>query len=534
MTPRKIVFLLCCVVFGSAAIHFFSIISASGKTAAAQSRIVRVAAASGAVGGTINIPIEIVSQGDENAVGFSLTFDAAVLSNPQITLGSGANGATINSNASQAAQGRFGVALAFPANQKFASGVRQMAVVTFTVAASANFGTTNLGFGDQPVVREVADVTANPLATTFTGGAVTLTKGFEADVTPRPDGDNNGMVTITDWTQIGLFVAGIDTPAPGSEFQRADCAPRSGLGDGKISIIDWTQAGRYAAALDPVTPAGGPTMASTSLATARERWMASGGERWLVQGDDLAARQPTTIRAQLKPTANNRQTATIPIEIDAQGIENALGFSLVFNASHWRLLSVKTGRDADDAVLHINSNEAGQGRVGIALAMPVGRAIARGERELVVCEFAAIANRKGLPLVFNFADFPVQRELADVEANPVQSNFSADGFNLETIPALLITEPEMEMQHLALWRINFEKNWKAKSNEEFLLREGDILPLIDSSGNQTPAKLLMTRAGIDLFASAPITEGIATAVFNDFNGNNVYLLIEVSRPRRID
>ena len=523
MTPRKLVFLLCCAVFGSVVFHHH--FSASSQAIAAQARIVRVAAASGAVGGTINIPIEIVSQGDENAIGFSLTFDAAVLGNPVAALGSDATGATINTNASQAAQGRFGLALAFPANQKFAAGVRQLAVVTFSVAASANFGTTNLGFGDQPVLREVADTSANALTTTFTGGAVTLTKGFEADVQPRPDGDNNGQVTVTDWVQVGKFVAGLDTAAPGNEYQRADCAPRTGLGDGRISIIDWTQAGRYAAALDPATPAGGPTMAASSVV----------GERLSVVGNDSATLQPTTIRAQLRPTTNNRQPTTIPIEIDAQGIENALGFSLIFNASHWRLLSVKAGRDAYDAVLHINSNEVDRGRIGIALAMPVGQAIARGERELVVCEFAAIANRKGLPLIYDFGDFPVRRELADVEANPVHSNFSADGLESETVSASLVSEAGMVMQYLALPRINFEKNWKARSNAELLLRQGDILTVIDSSGNQAPAQVfLMTRGGIDLTAPAPITEGTATVVFTDFNGNRVPLLIEISRPRRVD
>lgn len=525
MTPRRFVFLLCCAVFGSVVFYhqFFS----HDRAVAAQARIVRVAAASGAVGGTINIPIEIVSQGDENAVGFSLTFDAAVLGNPQAALGSGATGATINTNASQAAQGRFGVALAFQANQKFAAGVRQLAVVTFSVAAGATFGTTNLGFGDQPVVREVADTTANALTTTFTSGAVTITKGFEADVQPRPDGDNNGTVTVTDWTQVGLFIAGIDTPAPGNEFQRADCAPRSGLGDGRISIIDWTQAGRYAAALDPATAAGGPTMASSPLAVV--------GGQWSVASNDPVALQPTTVRAQLKPTTGTRQPTTIPIEIDAQGIENAIGFSLIFNASHWRLLSVKAGRDADDAMLHINSNEIGRGRIGIALAMPVGRAIARGERELVVCEFAAIANRKGLPLMYDFGDFPVRRELADVEANPVHSNFSANGLESEKVSASLLSEAEMAMQYLSLQRINFEKNWKTKSNAELLLQKGDILTVIDSSGNQASAQVFwMTWAGIDLIASAPITEGTATVVFTDFNGNGVPLLIEINRPRRID
>lgn len=528
MTPRKFVFLLCCVVFGSVAINHLS--STGSQAVAAQARIVRVAAASGPIGGIINIPIEIVSQGDENAVGFSLTFDAAVLSNPQATLGSDATGATINSNASQAAQGRFGVALAFPATQKFAAGVRQMAVVTFSVAANANFGTTNLGFGDQPVVREVADITANALATTFTGGAATLTKGFEADVQPRPDGDNNGTVTITDWTQIGLFVAGIDTPAPGNEFQRADCAPRTGLGDGKISIIDWTQAGRYAAALDPATPAGGPTTASTS-SLAGDRWLDTSGRSLSAE----AIPNAPTVRVRQLPITDYRLPTPLSVEIEAQGIENALGFSLIFNVSHWRLLSVKAGRDANNAMLHINSKEAHQGRVGIALAMPVGQAIARGQRELVVCEFAAIPNRKGLPLIFEFGDFPVRRELADVEANPVHTSFSADGSNLETISAYLVTEAEMAMQHLALSRIDLEKNWKTRSNAELFLQKGDALTLIDSSGNQAHAQVFwMTRAGIDLIAPAPITEGTATVVFTDFNGNGVPLLIEISRPRRID
>lgn len=419
MPPRKFVFLLCCVVFGSVAINHFT--STGNHAVAAQSRIVRVAAASGPIGGTINVPIEIVSQGDENAVGFSLTFDAAVLGNPQVALGTDATGATINSNATQAAQGRFGVALAFPATQKFAAGVRQMAVVTFSIAANANFGTTNLGFGDQPVVREVADTTANALATTFTGGAVTLTKGFEADVSPRPDGDNNGTVTVTDWTQIGLFVAGIDTPAPGNEFQRADCAPRTGLGDGKITIIDWTQAGRYAAGLDPATPAGGPTTASSSSLVG-DRWSVAGGRSLLAE----TSLNSPTVRLRQLPTTDHRQPTTSSVEIEARGNENAMGFSLVFNASHWRLLDVSAGRDAREVSLHINSKQTEQGQIGIALALPVGRAFAAGNRQLIVCRFAPITIRKGLPLSVKFGDLPIAREIADVEANPVATLFSAE------------------------------------------------------------------------------------------------------------
>src|SRR5262249_26064361 len=87
-------------------------------------------------------------------------------------------------------------------------------------------------------------------------------QGYEADVAPRPNGNNDGNVSIADWVQVGRFAAGLDTAQIGSEFQRADCAPSATLGNGAITIADWVQAGRYAAGLDPVVLAGGPAAPS--------------------------------------------------------------------------------------------------------------------------------------------------------------------------------------------------------------------------------------------------------------------------------
>jgi len=81
---------------------------------------------------------------------------------------------------------------------------------------------------------------------------------YEADVTPRATG-GDGVVSVDDWVLIGRFAAKLDTPAPGLEFQKADCAPKeTPSGDGKVNIVDWTQVGRYAAKLDPLQPAAGP------------------------------------------------------------------------------------------------------------------------------------------------------------------------------------------------------------------------------------------------------------------------------------
>ncbi len=169
MTRHKIpAFLLCAFSL------LFSAPGLAHKTAAAQTRTVRVVNALAAPGATASVAIELAAQGNENSAGFSLTFNPAILGNPQAALGSGATGATLNANANQAAQGRFGVALALPTGQAFAAGARQLVVVTFTVASGAATGATPLGFGDQPVVREVAGVNANALPADFVAGAVNV------------------------------------------------------------------------------------------------------------------------------------------------------------------------------------------------------------------------------------------------------------------------------------------------------------------------------------------------------------------------
>lgn len=73
-----------------------------------------------------------------------------------------------------------------------------------------------------------------------------------------------GNVTLVDWVSVGRIVAGLDTVTTGTNFAKADCAPRATLGDGRLTMIDWVQAGRYAAGLDPKSSVGGPTAPVTN------------------------------------------------------------------------------------------------------------------------------------------------------------------------------------------------------------------------------------------------------------------------------
>ena len=146
----------------------------TAKSVAAQAREVRVVNTIGVSGSNVSFPIELVAQGNENALGFSLSFDSTVFSSPTAVLGAGASGASLNVNTLQAANGRLGLALAMPTGQTFAAGIRQLVVVTFTIAGNAAAGQSAITFGNLPIAQEVSDANANVLTTLFTAGAITV------------------------------------------------------------------------------------------------------------------------------------------------------------------------------------------------------------------------------------------------------------------------------------------------------------------------------------------------------------------------
>jgi hypothetical protein len=360
------------------------------------------------------VPTELVSQGDENALGFSLTFDQTVLTYRQAELGSGATGATLNINDSQKSNGRLGVVLSLPAGQTFSAGDKQIVVVTFNIAAGATASSTPLGFGDQPVMREVSNAQAISLPATWTPSTVTITQGLEADVAPRST-NGNGSVTTTDWVQVGRFVAGLDTAAAGSEFQKADCAPRSTLGDGRISTTDWVQAGRYAAGSDPATPAGGPTSPSAAGApTATTPLQTVTVQPTLVEGGRNLIVEDARI--------GRSQSGKVRIHLQAQGEENALGFSLRFDPRSLSLEGAEPGAGAGGALLTVNDRGKTEGRVGVLLGLPVGRVFGAGRQEVLVLSFQA--KEAAATSTVEFMEGPVRPEISDAAGNALPAGYA--------------------------------------------------------------------------------------------------------------
>jgi len=387
----------------------------SGTTAITPPVAIGAIGASAAPGSMVSLPLELISQGSGNAFGFSMNFDPAILSHPQAKLGKDAGAASLNINSSQAGSGRLGIALALPAGRIFTAGTREIVVVSFIVNAKATADSTRLEFGDQPVAREVADSNGDVLPATWTGGRVAIARGFEADVAPRPNG--NGRVSIADWVQVGRFAAALDTlRQDANEFQRADGAPKP-CGDGRISISDWVQAGRYAAGLDTVASACGPTSAASALAPAANVDSA-------IAGVATKAARARAVRA-INPKLQSAPMHAVTVELDAQGDENAIGFSLGFDSTVVKFKNAVLGSGASGATLNVNSNQTANGRAGIALALPAGQVFAAGTRQIVVVNFSVAPNASVTSTPIEFKDQPIAREVVEVNGNVLQATWSS-------------------------------------------------------------------------------------------------------------
>ena len=386
----------------------------------APARNLRVIPNSTVSGQNVTVAVELNSQGNENSVGFSIGYDANLAFNPQVSLGADAGAASLIVNNSSA--GRLGVILALPAGQTFTAGTRQMVNVTFNTAVTTLFSTPLL-FSDSPVIRKVADANANSLPVSYSDGLIGFSQGLEADVASRPAGD--GVLAVDDFTQVGRFVAGLDTPdAPVStnEFQRADNSPRGTKGDGVLAVDDFTQAGRYAAGLDARQTAGGATQFGGFAILSEPSAVADG---LTSQSKNLAV--PRIIRV-VNASASPGQQVLMSVEIDANGDENGFGFTLNYDATKLSNPLVAQGTGTQGTFLIPNTNNAG--RVGVILAFAPGATIAAGTKQIVTIRFNVAANATGGITSLVFADAPVIRKVSDANAASLTTTFTDGNLNI--------------------------------------------------------------------------------------------------------
>jgi hypothetical protein len=452
----------------------------------ASVRVVNVANAQS--GATVNLPVSLAANGNENGLGFSLNFDPTKLTYVSTALGSGASGATLIPNADQAASGKLGVLLTLPPDQTFAADTQEVVEVTFMAAVRTYAFSATVSFGDVPIVRELSDAAGNVLAATYASGLVSIQAAtdFEGDLAPRPNGDK--AVTVSDWVLAGRYAARLDYPTNAAEFQRADCAPRSTLGDGAITVIDWVQVGLYAAHLDPPTVAGGPT------SEVHPGVIISGKH----SGPNTPLGHSPPPSSRLLEVADTMVlrglTGTASVQLESSGDENALGFSLLFDPSAVNYVSASVGSASNGVTLFVNDSQAGAGRLGFVLGLGTGKSFVSGTRELVKVTFRAATPDQG-NCVVSFADQPVPCEVSGTNALRLDAGYVNGTITVNPLPSLRIA---LSGTNIALawplWATNFGLQAAAGGLPPAVLWTNlTAVPILTSNENIVPLPLAATN-----------------------------------------
>lgn len=145
----------------------------------------------------------------------------------------------------------------------------------------------------------------------------------------------------------------------------------------------------------------------------------------------LAANTARAIRVQ-NAVLQAGQTATIPIQMDAQGDESAVGFTLNFNPVQIQISEVVLGSGASGATLLVNPNQTSSGRLVIGVGRNPGQVFSAGTLELVRVTVTVIAT-SGTATI-GFSNSPVVQEVSDVRGNVLPASFSSGAITINSPP----------------------------------------------------------------------------------------------------
>jgi hypothetical protein len=113
----------------------------------------------------------------------------------------------------------------------------------------------------------------------------------------------------------------------------------------------------------------------------------------------------------------------LTVELEAQGDEVGLGFSLQYDPHLLRFAGATLGSGASHGLLTVNDDQAASGRLGLLLALPPGQRFASGRQAMVRIQFIAFAESPTTTRI-SFGDDPIARQVVDEHARPVAATYS--------------------------------------------------------------------------------------------------------------
>jgi Tfp pilus assembly protein PilZ len=391
---------------------------ASAK-AMANTRVVNIPNVEGVLGQELRLPVHLTSQGDENALAMTVVFDPTVLTNVAVSKGDGTSTAGIYQmvvNNTRAGEGLLGVIASLVPGVNFSAGATQVLTLTFTVLANTPAASTVVGFGDQVVMREIANARGEYLSADYVPGTVTLIRGYEGDVSPA--GGNN-EVTLSDWVRTGMFVTGLATVTPGDEAIRADCSPYvlnnvPVLGDGRISLADWVQVGRIAAGLDKMRPQGGPSLSKGGTVAGASKPAAGEGTLNLA-GSTIVKVQPLNL--------GPGEAGSLEVQVEGSGQVNGAAFSLTLDPALLAFTGGELAGQAAEGSLVLNTNHLDGGQLGVLLALPSGKSLSPGVQPVLRIGVRALPTSGNWTSRLDLVNFPVTREVVDTLADMLPADY---------------------------------------------------------------------------------------------------------------
>jgi len=132
----------------------------------------------------------------------------------------------------------------------------------------------------------------------------------------------------------------------------------------------------------------------------------------------IRAQQPRALRATSTNIERGKQ-GSVAVEVDAQGDENTLGFSLDFEQNRLSYVSAVAGSSVPaGSTLLINDSQKQNGRLGVAISLPFDQHLTAGTRQLLVVTFQASNNDSATTSV-DFGDQPIPREYVRPDASTI-------------------------------------------------------------------------------------------------------------------
>jgi hypothetical protein len=355
-------------------------------------------------GSNLILPVKLKALGTEISLQFSLGF------NPNLLTFVGVDDPGVFVTTDTSLPGRIG--LTFQNFEGYLPGEQLLLNAVFQAKSVTSNTVSAITFQSVPFPAQVIDYDINVLTNfTYLGASITVVPTeYGGDVFPRPVGDFT--VDLQDWAQIGKFVVGSGTVTNADEMLRADCAPRNNA-DGVLTVADWVQAGRYAAHLDPLT------VVNQTLATPKVARLA------IAQGLAVPKASAITQVQLIGSTVTNGQTVTVPLNLVAIGVENALGYNVTFNPTQLSYRSYAKGTNAGATVINVNTNQTALGRLGMAISLNSGNKFNAGTNQLALLSFV-VQNAAYGNLAVNFAvTNPVVQQVCDTNANVLGATFTS-------------------------------------------------------------------------------------------------------------